>query len=373
MAGHRLRRVLFIDPAGRFWGSEQSLLLLIKSLDRQKYEIAACLPAHMPLEAKLQVESVLCYPWFQADLHTRGTVPKIAALVGLLMAVLVFRPDIIHLNQAGAVRVTALVARLLKRPLVIHVRLADDADLVSRRVHSWCSTVCIANSAFVAEQLWIAGIPGKRIHRITNPIEMFDEVSPGLGERKWQVGFVGRLSEDKGIALFLRACEIVIRTRPDTKVVVVGGSGGTRADGQDYLHAMKELARDLGIAKDVEFLGFREDVPELMRQMEVFVMASEAEPWGRVVAEAMVGGASVVAVNSGGPREMIEHEVSGLLVTQGDSAEMAAAILKLLENPEAARLMAAAGYDWVRRECNLQAHVQKIEKVYDRLIADAKK
>jgi hypothetical protein len=107
------------------------------------------------------------------------------------MAALAFWPDIIHLNQAGAARLAILVARLLKRPLVIHVRLAEDAALISRRVHSWCSTICIANSRFVADRLAVAGIPGDRIHTITNPIEVSNDISAGFGARRWQIGFVG--------------------------------------------------------------------------------------------------------------------------------------------------------------------------------------
>jgi glycosyltransferase involved in cell wall biosynthesis len=126
----------------------------------------------------------------------------------------------------------------------------------------------------------------------------------------------------------------------------------------------------LGIGDNVEFLGFRNDVPELMKQIDVFVMASDAEPWGRVVAEAFVGGAAVVSVNAGGPREMIEDGVSGLLVPPGNPPEMAAAIQKLLESPSRIRTMAAAGRAWVLRECDPANHARKIEAIYSRLTGE---
>jgi glycosyltransferase involved in cell wall biosynthesis len=83
------------------------------------------------------------------------------------------------------------------------------------------------------------------------------------------------MSEDKGIALFLKACQIVARKRPDVKVVVLGASSGSGRGGVDYLVEMKSLARALGIDANIEFLGFRRDARELMRQIEVFVMASQ--------------------------------------------------------------------------------------------------
>lgn len=351
------------------WGSERSLILLLKALAARKFKAALCLPAHSLLQEALRSENnIRLLPWLPATFSNENRWSQLRVLAGLGAAVLVSRAQIIHLNQAGFVRAAYLMARLLRRSLVIHVRLAEDAELIGRRVRCWRRIVCIANSRFVADELKKQGVPENKIFPITNPIEVTGEIS--IKEpRRWQLGFVGRLSKDKGIELFLDACRHVFQARPQAKAVVVGSSGAKTPDGRDYLEAMQDLAQELGIAKNVEFLGYRKDVPDLMRQMEIFVMASEAEPWGRVVAEAMVAGAVVVANNSGGPREMIEHEVNGLLVTLGDTDQMARAIVRLLENPEFARRLAISGRQWVERECNPGLHATKVMQVYQALLA----
>ena len=99
-------------------------------------------------------------------------------------------------------------------------------------------------------------------------------------------------------------------------------------------------------------------------------MASEAEPWGRVTAEAMLAGVAVVGVNTGATPEIIQHGVTGLVVPHGDAEQMAGAILKLLREPEAARRMAEAGRRWVQTECNPQRHAEKVAQVYETMLAN---
>jgi glycosyltransferase involved in cell wall biosynthesis len=364
-----LTRILYLDPSGKMWGSERSLLLLLQALDSRQIKAAVCLPRRSLLLDALKPLGLPLFAWLPEKFRSGSRWSQAHAMAGLLGAVLISRAQIIHLNQAGFVRAAAWVARLLGISMVVHVRLTADAGLIGRRVGSWRRTVCIANSKFVADELKARGVPAERIVQITNPIEL---ASPGMPKepRRWQAGFVGRLSRDKGIELFLQACQQVVQARPSARAVVVGSSGGKTADGRDYLAAMKDLAGRLGIADRVEFLGFRKDVPELMRQMEVFVMASEAEPWGRVVAEAMVAGAAVVATNAGGPCEMIEHGVSGLLVPPGNAAEMTSAIRRLLENPEFAHKLAISGRQWVARECDPRMHATKVAQVYQALLAE---
>ncbi len=346
-------KVLFVEPSGKLWGSERSLLLLLKHVKLQGIQAIVCLPAHSIFIKELKPLGLRIITWLPASKHTYNLFFKLVALVGLTAATLITRARIIHLNQAGFIRAAYQVARLLGRPLIIHVRLAEDAELVGRRVKCWRKVLCIANSQFVADELKKQGVPAKRIFAITNPIEVTKKVN-SEESRHWQMGFVGRLSEDKGIELFLHAYRRVLQVRPQAKAVVVGSSGAKTPDGRDYLKAMKELSRELGIADQVEFLGYRKDVPDLMQQMEIFVMASEAEPWGRVVAEAMVAEAAVVSTDSGGPREMISSEVNGLLVSKGDADAMAAAVLRLLKKPELAKKFAAAGRQWVLNERSIE-------------------
>ena len=360
-------KVLYLEPAGKMWGSERSLLPLLKQGKAQSCDAMVCLPYGAAFLKELKPLGLRVFPWLPADLTNAGGFSKLRALLGLLGAALVSRAQILHLNQAGFVRAAYLVASWLRRPINSASISRRTWMTKGRRVKRWRRVVCIANSRFVASALEKNGVPADRIFQITNPIEG-TELMAGKTPRRWQMGFVGRLSKDKGIELFLQACQQAAQIRPTLKAVVVGSSGAKTAEGQDYLEAMQLLANKLGIADNVEFLGYRKDVLELMRQMEVFVMASEAEPWGRVVAEAMMTGATVVATDAGGPREMITHGENGLLVPPGNVTAMAEAVLRLVENPEYAHRLAGAARQWVKRECNTVLHTTRVMQLYQRLL-----
>ena len=162
----------------------------------------------------------------------------------------------------------------------------------------------------------------------------------GLPVDRHVVGIVGRLQRWKGMHLFLDAIAAERRSRPDVHGVIVGGPHETEPGYGDELRAQ---AQALGISDAVTFAGFQSNAAEWMQAMDVFVHASDREPFGIVVVEAMALGKSVVAGASGGPAEVITDGRDGLLVPFGDVAGLAAAIERYLADPAfAARLGSAA-------------------------------
>ena len=100
--------------------------------------------------------------------------------------------------------------------------------------------------------------------------------------------------------------------------------------GNRYSDELRALAAELGIADNVIFLGLRSDVPRLMAAVDLFAMPSFEEPFGLVYAEAMAMKKPVIAIDSGGTPEVVEHGKSGLLSPEGDDAALAANIKRLI-------------------------------------------
>jgi glycosyltransferase involved in cell wall biosynthesis len=148
----------------------------------------------------------------------------------------------------------------------------------------------------------------------------------GCGTRM-VVGWAGRLAPVKDCATFLRAAATVISQHPDVCVLVAG-------DGEEREY-LRSLAGELGIAANVCFLGDRRDMPRILAAMDVFVLSSLNEGFGRVIVEAMAAGTPVVSTEVGGTSEVIEDGVSGMLIPPGDPGRMADAVLSLLDNHEA--------------------------------------
>ncbi|WP_051161462.1 glycosyltransferase [Nocardia transvalensis] len=142
------------------------------------------------------------------------------------------------------------------------------------------------------------------------------------------VAVVGRLAPWKGQDLFLRAVADT-RTRP-ARILLIGGA---LFDEEPYRADLERLAADLGLP--VTFTGHVEDPESLLGQADILVHCSVLpEPFGQVVAEGMRAGCAVIATHPGGPAEIVEPEVNGLLVTAGDRFQLTAALDRLIDNTE---------------------------------------
>ncbi|MFI5310340.1 MAG: glycosyltransferase [Gemmatimonadales bacterium] len=154
------------------------------------------------------------------------------------------------------------------------------------------------------------------------------------------VGMVARLQRWKGVHVLVEAMSAVRAARPDARAVIVGGPHETEPT---YPAELEARVRALGLRDVVQFAGFQANVPEWMQAMDVVVHASDREPFGIVVIEAMALGKPVVAGAEGGPAEIITDGVDGALVPFGDAPALASAILRFFDDPPlAARLGAAA-------------------------------
>jgi len=157
------------------------------------------------------------------------------------------------------------------------------------------------------------------------------------GKSTYVVTIVGRITPIKGHKYFLKAMAKVMRSMPYVKIRIVGDAPAKK---QVYRQEIEVLVKRLGLMENVEFMGNRRDVPQVMAQSDVVVMASTAaESFGRVALEAQAVGVPVVATKVGGLVDIIEDQRTGLLVLPKDTDAMAEAILCLLNDKALARSM----------------------------------
>ncbi len=152
------------------------------------------------------------------------------------------------------------------------------------------------------------------------------------------VGIVGRLQHWKGMHVYLRAMSQVTKTFPEVQGVIVGG---VHDQEPGYLQMLEKVRAEEGLTDVVRMVGKQSNVPDWMGAMDVVVHASQREPFGIVVVEAMALGKVVVATGPGGPEEIINDGKDGLLVPWNEPDALADAILRLLQNPDFAAAMAA--------------------------------
>jgi glycosyltransferase involved in cell wall biosynthesis len=280
--------------------------------------------------------------------------------------------DLIYANSQKAFVVGAMASMLTGTRLVWRLRdVLDPAAfgallcriavwLANRRAGRVIANSVATGRAFVAaggdERLVAVAYPG------IDPVP-FDAVTAAevvaaraelaAGDARL-VGIFGRLCDWKGQLVFVEA----IAGLPDVVGVIVGGA----LFGEEEFEArLRARIMELGIGARVRMLGFRRDVPVLMKAMDVIVHASTTpEPFGRVVVEAMLAGRPVVASKAGGVMEILRDGETGFLTAPGDARALAVVLAGVMGDAGGSRCVASAGQEHARDVFSFNAMLARI-------------
>ena len=184
------------------------------------------------------------------------------------------------------------------------------------------------------------------------------------------IGLVGRISPWKGQDVFLRAAALVRERYPNARFQIIGSA---LFGEQELERELRALCTQLGLDENVEWLGFREDIPQLLNAMTILAHASTTgEPFGQVVVEAMMARRPLVATRGGGIPEIVMDEETGLLVPMKDAPALAHALLRLLDDPQWAREMGQAGHRRALGHFTIAHTVAKISGIYLDVLEEAR-
>lgn len=161
----------------------------------------------------------------------------------------------------------------------------------------------------------------------------------------------------------IRAAPIILGEFPGAKILLIGS--GWEAGGEAYLQRMKDLVVALGLERSVVFTGFRNDVPQVLRALDVAVQPSLSENLGGTI-ESLLVECPTVATRVGGMTDSVIDGQTGVLVHPADPPSLAAGILKMLRNPELARTCGAAGRQRMLERFTLRRTVDDFAALYER-------
>jgi glycosyltransferase involved in cell wall biosynthesis len=252
------------------------------------------------------------------------------------------RPDLVHANSLKSALYGGLAGRIAGVPVVWHVRdrIAGDylppaAVRLVRAAARWLPAGAVANSATTLATLGNV----RRSVVVPSPVAGGAPATAANGG-PLRVGVLGRLAPWKGQHVFLQAFAHAFPHGDEQAVVVGAALFGEEA----YVRELRDLAGRVGLDGRVEFRGFREDVAAELARLDVLVHCSVVpEPFGQVVLEGMAAGIPVVAAAAGGPAEVVDDGVNGLLYPPGDAAALAALLRRLAADPGLRRRLGAAG------------------------------
>jgi glycosyltransferase involved in cell wall biosynthesis len=311
---------------------------------------------------------------------------ELRAMVQLYRLMRQERPHVVHTHTAKAGFIGRLAARLARVPVIVHTfhGLVLHGYYGSVKTHllrhmerrlACLTDRIIAVSENVKRDLVnysVAGAEHIQVIPLGLELEPFlnSAAFRGAFRRELQldgverlVGIVGRIFPIKNHRLFLHAATLVAKEDPAVRFVIVG-DGILRSEIERHVH-------HLGLADRVIFTGWRRDLPHIYADLDVLSVTSNNEGTPVSAIEAMASGCPVVATRVGGLPDLIDEGKTGYLVPPEDAPSVAAAMLRLLHAPEAARRMGQAARARVKDCFTIQRLIRDTEQLYLELLGRA--
>ena len=270
------------------------------------------------------------------------------------------RADVVHAHNTRPLIYAAPAAKLAGARAVVHTRHGQRYGVRPRETALFRLAARLADRLVAVSHDGAAlsreeGVPPRKVRTIWNGIDLdrFAYAGPAAGG---PAVFVGRLSPEKDVATLLRAAALAAQARPDFRLEVAG-------DGP-CLGELRQLAGVLDLGRNVRFLGEVRDVPALLSRASVFVLSSLTEGISLTILEAMARGLPVVTTWVGGNPEVVENNVTGLLVPARSPVHLADAMLHLTDHRDAALRMGRAGRRRVRESFEARRMVAEYEGLY---------
>jgi glycosyltransferase involved in cell wall biosynthesis len=291
-------------------------------------------------------------------------VPEEPAWNSIRMAVNLVKSegiDVIHAHLANAHLMGGIAAKLCDVPLLAHVH-GREVWISDLEMHRIAGTHVAVSSRAAWLQALGAGVRRDHLHHLPNGVDADDFVPRprdpavracwGVPEEAPLVGFVGRLSPEKGPEVFIRAAALVAQSEPRTHFVFLGE--GPMRD------RLEEMVRQAQLAERVRFCGVQVDMRRAYPELDTMVLTSYTESMPLAVLEAMACEVPVVATEVGGVLDQVVANVTGLLTSAGHYEGTAAAVLSLLRDPDRARRIGQAARARVQAEFDLRKSVETL-------------
>lgn len=375
--------ILFINHMGFLGGGEKSMLALMDGLRAAGNDSIALLAPEGELMARAREKGYRTFSFefgqirrsYNPAVWLKGLLEVITGIRRMERVIRDNQISLVHANSLKAAIMGGLAARRAKRPMVFHTRDYLSAGLFGKPLVGLAYHLAariIVNSRSVS-QLY-GSDPGNKVRVIYNYVNVPERLAPerineirdknGSSRKTFLIGYVGRLHPDKDIETLLEGHRIVLGSIPEARLWIVGGA---MPGEEDYRRSLEQYTEKLGLSGKVVFFGWRKDALELMACLDLLVVPSQKEPFGRVTVEAMMLGIPVAATASGGTLEIIEENKTGLLFHPGDSRQLAEKCLEIISDPERTNRMTSLAKSEVERKFSADKYIGGVQRVYDSL------
>ena len=373
---HEKIRILFVcNSKSVISGAELSLFALITQLDKIQYTPFLILSESLEFPAIAGLETkrirmidfrrttnplmLLIYLW-----HVLLTGIKIARFIRLQ------KIDIVHSNSNKAHMYGGIAAWMVGVPAIWHLRdhlkSAWTKYLLARLS---CKVICVSkymsdcHKGFENKKKIIYnGFTPPSLDQLDNKLKL----KLKLAHNKVLVAQIGQVIPWKRPDHFIKVAILVLQKTKNVHFLVIGS---TQEQGYPYyLKSLEESIKNNKIQKHISFLGWRNDIDKIFRQIDILVHSAIHEPFGRVVVEAMSYAKPVIAVRSGGQKELVADLLTGYLVEPNDPQAMSEKIIELSSDKIKQRQMGQAGHCRWKKYFHETKYVGSVQNTYSSVL-----
>lgn len=364
-------KVLYVNLDSTVAGAERSLILLVQQLSCSVKAVVACpngklfdqlantpsvhaaLPACVVSTNKLLWSVYLLYVNFR-----------------LLVIIRKFKPDLIHANSGKALLASGLACVILRVKIIWHAR-----DISCHRLIIQLSRLfgfpAISVSDAVRNALVKAGLPGRNIEVVHNGVSDRPRAVYTQDNNSREVftfAHIGQFVPWKNHRLFIEAAEALTAEDTLAEFMIIGDDVFGRDD--EYKRWLLNRV-DMSFAKsNIRLTGWQDSLDQHWRQIDCLVHTADYEPFGRVLAEAMVNAVPVIAPACGGPAEIITHAKTGLLFKPGSIEDLVQVMKKIASSKHLADRLKENAKKHVLANFRAKDTADKTKRIYQRLMAD---
>ena len=363
--------ILIAESSMAVGGQELAVLLHAERLVKRGHRILLVLEPRSPIMAMASERGLPVEPFVMRQWRLPLSILAFRRLLARE------RPDIVHVNSSRDSWIAALATRLLRpRPKVIRTRhisapLNKNATthLLYRRLFDM--VIVTGGERNRQDLIYRDGLSPERVAAfpIGLDVEEFSPAHPrhdlraelGIPSGHLLVGMISYLRDYKGHRYLVDAVPLVLAEQPEVTFLIVG-------EGPEEQNIRAQIAR-LGLTASVRMLGFRDDLLDVFRSLNLFVIPTvEGDTIPQVLMQALAVGLPVVSTTTGSIADVIKDGESGFLVPPRDVAALAERIVRLLRDPSLREAMGSRGRRTVVQSYSIDRMVDELQRVYRQVL-----
>jgi len=342
-------------------GGQWSLYYLIKHLNKDRFHPVVFCPDEGELAQKMKAAGA------EVIILTTGRIRSLSPSTVIKFISIIKERNIalIHTDSTTETFYAGIAARIMNVPLIWHIRAKDGEWLLDRALSAVSTKLILVADALKTRFTWINKRKAPTIYNGIDLEEFDSSVSPQSVRDEFNIdrdtiilACIGRIEQKKGQEYVVSAMKHVLHA----KLLLAGMADET------YLKQINTLCDELGISDRVIFAGQRNDIPALLRSIDILVLPTLTEAFPRVILEAMAAAKPVVATDTGGNAEAVADTVTGFLVQTNDAATLAGKISELINNKEKRYQMGMAGRRRVEKNFDIRNIVRQVEEEYTKIL-----